>query len=114
MLALRPADRVGVIYGARLFMSHLRDVGVIAAPAPKALVIPICNRPGLPLPPPFGGFDPAKPTCYKRLFCAGRAGSGFYFSCPLFQIDPGAKSDAAKLNTPSGLAVEACSEFRKP
>ena len=35
MLALRPADRVGVIYGARLFMSHLRDVGVIAAPAPK-------------------------------------------------------------------------------
>jgi hypothetical protein len=25
MLALRPADRVGVIYGARLFMSHLRD-----------------------------------------------------------------------------------------
>jgi len=35
MPALRPADRVGVIYGARLFMSHLRDVGVIAAPAPK-------------------------------------------------------------------------------
>ena len=61
---------------------------------------------------PIGGFDPVYPTCYKRLFCAGRAGPGSYFSCPLFRVNPGAKSDAAKLNTPSGLAVEACSEFR--
>ena len=75
---------------------------------------PLWKRDIVPHSSPLGGFDPVKPTCYKRLFCAGRAGSGFYFSCPLFQIDPGAKSDAAKLNTPSGLAVEACSEFRKP
>src|ERR1700686_1127258 len=61
---------------------------------------------------PVCGFDRANPTCYKRLFCAGRAGSGSYFSCRLFRIDPGAKSDAAKLSTPTGLAVEACSEFR--
>src|SRR6202795_4927894 len=63
--------------------------------------------------PPVCGFDRAYPTCYKRLFCAGRAGSESYFSCRLFRIDPGAKSDAAKLSTPTGLAVEACSEFRK-
>jgi hypothetical protein len=30
-----------------------------------------------------------------------------------YGTEPGAKSDAAKLNTPSSLAVEACSEFRK-
>lgn len=29
------ADRVGVIYGARLFVSHLRDAGVVAASTPR-------------------------------------------------------------------------------
>ena len=53
------------------------------------------------------GFDPTPLTCYKCPFCAGRFGGGLSY--------PGLAgaecSDAAKLSTPSSLAVEACSEF---
>src|SRR5690349_19057996 len=63
---------------------------------------------------PNCGFDPSHPTCYKRLFCAGCRGLESYFSCPMIQHEPGASSDAAKLqHSFTGLAVEACSEFRK-
>jgi hypothetical protein len=61
------------------------------------------------------GFDPVNGTCYKFPFCAGSLRPGPISRSNFDEfLSTGAKSDAAKLHhSYKGLAVEACSEFRK-
>jgi len=62
--------------------------------------------------PPLVGLTPLAQRVINACFVQGRQDQRLLSGPPL-QADPGAKPDAAKLNTPSGLAVEACSELRK-